>query len=122
MIENAQRSAARMMVAVGSPLASYAGMHVMRVIARLRNEFTAMPGLCLTVPQAQRLLAVDAPTATSALHCLVSSGFLSRIDPRTYGRTDIFITGRTRCGCVSRDAARRERVSEPDRWDPAAGA
>ena len=65
------------------------GMGVLHLIQRLRDEFTAMPGLHLTEAQVQRLCASDGPTATSALRALVSAGFLTMTGDRAYARTDI---------------------------------
>jgi Fic family protein len=47
-------------------------------LIRLRNEFLAMPGLCLTVPQAARLLSVAEPEARRLLNALVEEGLLLR--------------------------------------------
>jgi hypothetical protein len=73
----------------GPFLASHTGMNVVRLIHRLRDEFTAMPGLCLTEPQVQRLCTADAATAASALRALVSAGFLTVMADGAYARTDI---------------------------------
>jgi nucleotide-binding universal stress UspA family protein len=68
-------------------------MAVVNLIRRLREEFTAMPGLRLTEPQVERLCAADPLTSASALRALVSAGFLRPMADGSYGRTDIF-TGR----------------------------
>jgi Fic family protein len=47
----------------------------------MRSEFTEMPGLMLTLPQAARLWCVTARQAQDALTELVAGGFLVR-DPR----------------------------------------
>jgi DNA-binding IclR family transcriptional regulator len=44
----------------------------------VRDEYLEMPGLCLTVPQMQRLWGFDPPTCESVLSDLVSIGFLRR--------------------------------------------
>jgi nucleotide-binding universal stress UspA family protein len=64
-------------------------MTIVRVIRRLRDEFTSMPGLRLSETQVQRLYDVDASTSAPALRALVSAGFLRELDDRTYGRADI---------------------------------
>jgi len=64
-------------------------MGVVQLIQRLRDEFTAMPGLQLTEAQVQRLCTSDAATASSALRALASAGFLTVMDG-AYARTDIF--------------------------------
>ena len=48
-----------------------------------------MPGLRLTEPQVERLCTADASTSASALHALVTSGFLSPMPDGSYGRTDL---------------------------------
>jgi hypothetical protein len=49
-----------------------------RLVARIRNEFTEMPGLRLTPCQAVRLWNTDAAVCAAAVDALVRSGFLSR--------------------------------------------
>jgi nucleotide-binding universal stress UspA family protein len=65
------------------------GMRVMNLIRRLRDEFTALPGLRLTTAQVERLCSADASTSASALHALVSAGFLRPMPGGHYGRTDL---------------------------------
>ena len=43
---------------------------------RVRAEYAAMPGLCLTLPQAQRLWKVDRHTCEAAFSGLIAHGFL----------------------------------------------
>ena len=43
---------------------------------RVRAEYAEMPGLCLTLSQAQRLLAVDRQTCESVFRALIAHGFL----------------------------------------------
>ena len=64
-------------------------MGILRVIQRLRDEFTAMPGLKLTSAQVARLCSVDRSLAASALCALVSAGFLSPLSHGRYGRADL---------------------------------
>jgi hypothetical protein len=45
---------------------------------RVRGEFMEMPGLCLSLPQAQRLWGLDAPRCQAVLDALVERGVLSR--------------------------------------------
>lgn len=47
-------------------------------IRRVRAEFLEMPGLKLTVPQAQRLWGVDRHTCEAVIHELTESRFLAR--------------------------------------------
>jgi hypothetical protein len=55
-------------------------------LLRLRNEFVAMPGLCLNVRQTARLLCVSGPTARALLDALVGEGLLVRTVSGLYGR------------------------------------
>src|SRR5687768_10233482 len=64
-------------------------MRVIDVIRRLRDEFTAMPGLRLTTAQVERLCSADASTSASALHALVSAGFLQPMPDGSYVRIDL---------------------------------
>ena len=53
---------------------------------RLRAEFLEMPGLRLTVEQAQRLCGVERALCKAVLDSLVDSRFLSVKANGTYGR------------------------------------
>jgi hypothetical protein len=53
---------------------------------RIRGEFREMPGLTLTLAQAQRLWNVDLATCTDVLSQLVEAGFLCRRSDGAYGR------------------------------------
>ena len=53
---------------------------------RLRAEFLEMPGLRLTVEQAQRLCGVERALCKAMLDALVASRFLSVKPNGTYGR------------------------------------
>ena len=55
-------------------------------LLRLRTEFFAMPGLCLTAPQTARLLSVREPKARALLDALVAEGLLLRDDGGLYRR------------------------------------
>ena len=46
------------------------------LIERIRGEFLEMPGLCLTAPQAARLLALDREISRELLRILLDAGFL----------------------------------------------
>jgi hypothetical protein len=48
------------------------------ILRRIRAEFSEMPGLKLTVAQAQRLWAIDPPTCERVIESLTGSGFLVR--------------------------------------------
>jgi len=69
---------------------------VVKLIGRLRDEYTAMPGLCLTEEQVQRLCDVSASTSAAALRALVSAGFLQSVENGRYRRADGEFDSRTR--------------------------
>ena len=49
-----------------------------RTVNRVRAEFLEMPGLKLTVWQAQRLWGVDQPTCEAVIEALTEARFLAR--------------------------------------------
>lgn len=51
-------------------------LHVL--VTRVRAEFNEMPGLRLTLPQAQRLWGVEPATCESVVETLVRASFLRR--------------------------------------------
>jgi predicted transcriptional regulator of viral defense system len=55
-------------------------------LQRLRSEFLAMPGLCLTVQQTARLLGVRVDGSAVVLSTLEDEGFLIRLPGGTYRR------------------------------------
>lgn len=55
-------------------------------LLRLRTEFFAMPGLCLTARQVARLLSVREPKARALLEALVDEGLLIRNGGGLYRR------------------------------------
>ena len=71
-------------------------MTVVSLIQRLRDEFTAMPGLRLSEAQVQRLCDASASTSASALRALVSAGFLRALEDGSYRRADVAIGVNTR--------------------------
>jgi len=71
-------------------------MNVVALIRRLRDEFTAMPGLRLTEAQVRRLCDVSASISASALRALVSAGFLCALEDGSYRRADMAIGVNTR--------------------------
>ena len=48
-------------------------------VVKLQREFVAMPGLCLTTRQAQRLWGFDAGTCDVVLNALLAEGFLKHL-------------------------------------------
>lgn len=59
------------------------------LLARIRGEFLEMPGLRLTIPQAQRLLGVDRATCETLLTTLVRGRFLASTRDGAFVRTDL---------------------------------
>ena len=51
-----------------------------RIVRRIRAEFLEMPGLCLTIEQAQRLWCLEQRTCEALLNSLIDSRFLRRTD------------------------------------------
>jgi hypothetical protein len=58
------------------------------LIRRVRSEFLEMPGLRLTVAQAQRLWALDHAVCTDVLKALVDARFLFRTRDGAYMRIE----------------------------------
>jgi predicted transcriptional regulator of viral defense system len=56
------------------------------IVARARAEYMEMPGLCLTVPQAARLLGVDVGESQRVLSHLENTGLLRRNERGLYLR------------------------------------
>ena len=56
------------------------------IFRRIRGEYTEMPGLRVTQPQAQRLWGLDEAMCGLALESLIESGFLRRTDAGQYVR------------------------------------
>jgi DNA-binding IclR family transcriptional regulator len=54
---------------------------------RARSEFLEMPGLCVTIAQAARLLGVRENRAADILTALEREGFLTHDDRGDYRRT-----------------------------------
>ena len=58
---------------------------------RIRHEFLAMPGMCLAIPQAARLLGVSPAHAAEMLHVLEDEGFLVQAPDGQYRRAEAWI-------------------------------
>jgi hypothetical protein len=56
------------------------------LLQKIWDEYVEMPGLRLTVAQAQRLWSLNAETCTALLGDLVALGFLFRTPDGKYGR------------------------------------
>jgi hypothetical protein len=54
----------------------------------IRSEYREMPGLRLTLAQAQRLWRLDAPTSSAVFTALVESKFLRQTDRGAFVRAD----------------------------------
>ena len=57
-----------------------------QMLRRICGEYLEMPGLRLTLKQAQRLWDLDEETCTQAMHILVEVKFLRRTGLEMYGR------------------------------------
>jgi hypothetical protein len=57
-----------------------------RLLATIQAEFRDMPGLCLTIPQAQRLWGLDRAECKAVFDALVESHFLTRTSSGTFIR------------------------------------
>lgn len=58
------------------------------VLRRVQGEFNEMPGLRLTLPQAQRLWGLDRAACDSLLGALVDARFLLRTRDGAFVRSD----------------------------------
>jgi hypothetical protein len=63
-------------------------MSLDNLLRRVRGEYNEMPGLSLTMPQAQRLWALDQRTCALVLTTLVERRFLRMTARGRYVRTD----------------------------------
>ncbi len=54
------------------------------LVRRVRAEFLEMPGLCLTLEQAQRLWSLEPRTCEAVLTSLIDARFLRRTDRGLY--------------------------------------
>jgi hypothetical protein len=59
------------------------------LLHRIRREYAALPGLRLTIVQAQRLWTLDRDACSSALSSLVESRFLVITRDGSYARADL---------------------------------
>jgi hypothetical protein len=57
-------------------------------LREIRDEYLEMPGLSLTVVQAQRFWSLDHETCTGLLDALVTGGFLTRTANGSYVLAD----------------------------------
>ena len=67
-------------------IANSAALVTEQMLRRIYSEYLEMPGLRLTLKQAQRLWDLDQETCTQALHILVEVKFLRRIGLDVNGR------------------------------------
>jgi hypothetical protein len=61
-------------------------MSVERLAARIRGEYLEMPGLRLTLSQAQRLFGLDAALCSRVFDVLTRDGLLSQGADNHFGR------------------------------------
>jgi Fic family protein len=67
------------MAVTRTPEGTEARDEVMRELTRrIQGEYVEMPGLSITLGQAQRLLAIDETTCTAVFRTLVKRGVLRR--------------------------------------------
>jgi predicted transcriptional regulator of viral defense system len=59
---------------------------IRRLTRRVHAEYSEMPGLSVTMPQAQRLLGIDRQTCAVVMRTLIDRGFLKRTQRGTYIR------------------------------------
>ena len=75
------------MAVTRTPEDTQARAEVMRELARrIQGEYIEMPGLSITLGQAQRLLAIDETTCTAVFRTLVTRGVLRRTSEGQYVR------------------------------------
>ena len=82
-------------------------MELHSLVTRIRAEFNEMPGLRLTLPQAQRLWGVDGATCSALLNVLVRSELLTRGADGRYRRFADDVAG---SGAKMAKAAHRSRL------------
>ena len=58
------------------------------LLDRIRGEYREMPGLCLTLAQAQRLWGLNRSECESLLAALIEAGFLRRTRTGAYALRD----------------------------------
>jgi hypothetical protein len=64
------------------------------LVLRIRGEFMEMPGLRLTLAQAQKMWALDVTTCAALLARLVDAGFLYQTRDKAFMRLDRSTTPR----------------------------
>lgn len=75
------------MVVTRTPEDTEASAQVMRDLTRrIQGEYAEMPGLSITLGQAQRLLAIDETTCTAVFRTLIKHGVLRRTTDGRYVR------------------------------------
>jgi hypothetical protein len=60
--------------------------NVCELTRRVQAEYAEMPGLSVTLAQAQRLMAIDQPTCTAIFGALIERGVLRRTPQGRYVR------------------------------------
>lgn len=61
-------------------------MNVEHAAARVRAEFEEMPGMTLTLPQAERLFGLDQRLLQTIIERLVLTSYLRRMDNGAFAR------------------------------------
>ena len=60
---------------------------IFELMKRVRGEYEEMPGMCLTLPQARRILGLDQQICADILNSLIDRGFLRRTRDGRYIRS-----------------------------------
>ena len=81
------------------------------LIQMVKAEYLEMPGLCLTLCQAQRLWNLDRDTCAAVLDRLVEMRFLTRSEAGIYGRN---VSDWRSLARSTNDSGRTVRDSSPD--------
>ncbi len=75
------------MAVIRTPEDTEGRAQVMRDLTRrIQGEYAEMPGLSITLGQAQRLLAIDETTCTAVFRTLIKRGVLRRTSEGQYVR------------------------------------
>jgi hypothetical protein len=85
-----------------------------RFLPRIRGEYREMPGMRLTLEQAQRLWGLDRRTCEQALGSLVDEHFLTRGADGAYGRPSDVHAPRPQMARANLESHRKKRHERPD--------
>jgi hypothetical protein len=77
-------------VSAAAVRAAQSALHPIDLFHRIRAEFSQMPGLRLTLPQARRLFGIDLETSAAILDALVEAQFLKLTPAGAYARAESY--------------------------------